>query len=51
MHEDDCRIQYEMEDHIAFLAKVDDDTMYFHQAMKSPDRDESVHQGHCQGDE
>jgi hypothetical protein len=40
MHEDDCRIQDEMADHIDFLSKADDDTMYFHQVMKAPDRDE-----------
>jgi hypothetical protein len=29
-----------MTDPIAFLAKTDEDTMYFHQAMKAPNRDE-----------
>jgi hypothetical protein len=31
-----------MTDPIAFLAKIDEDTMYFHQEMKAPDRDEFV---------
>jgi hypothetical protein len=42
MHEDEYRIQDEMTDPIAFLAKTDKDTMYVHQAMKAPDRDEFV---------
>jgi hypothetical protein len=42
MHEDEYRIQDEMTDPIAFLAKTDEDTMYFHQATKAPDRDEFV---------
>jgi hypothetical protein len=40
MHEDEYRIQDEMTDPIAFLAKADEDTMYFHQAMKAPDKEE-----------
>jgi hypothetical protein len=40
MHEDEYRIQDEMTDPIAFLAKADEDTMYFHQAMKAPDKKE-----------
>jgi hypothetical protein len=31
-----------MTDPIAFLKKTNEDTMYFHQAMKAPDRDEFV---------
>jgi hypothetical protein len=43
MHEDEYRrSQDEMTDPIAFLAKRDEDTVYFHQAMKAPDRDEFV---------
>jgi hypothetical protein len=42
MHEYGYRIQDEMTDHISFLAKTDEDTMYFHQAMKAPDQDELV---------
>jgi hypothetical protein len=42
MHEDEYRIQDEMTDLIAFLAKTGEDTMYFHQAMNAPDRDEFV---------
>jgi hypothetical protein len=40
MHEDYYRIQDEIADHITFLANADDDTMYYHQLMKYPDRDE-----------
>jgi hypothetical protein len=42
MHEDEYRIQDDMTDPIAFLAKTDKYTMYFHQAMKAPDREEFV---------
>jgi hypothetical protein len=42
MHGDEYRIQDEMADPIAFLAKADEDTMYFHQAMKAPDKKEFV---------
>jgi hypothetical protein len=42
IHEDKYRIQDDMADPIAFLAKTDEDTMYFHQAMKAPDREEFV---------
>jgi hypothetical protein len=42
MHEDEYRIQDEMTDPIAFLAKADEDKMYFHQAMKAPDKGEFV---------
>jgi hypothetical protein len=42
MHEDVYRIQDEMTDTITFLAKTDEDTIYFHQAMKAPERDEFV---------
>jgi hypothetical protein len=42
MHEDEYRIQDDMTDPIAFLAKADEDTMYFHQAMKAPDKEEFV---------
>eukprot|EP00957_Ditylum_brightwellii_P158641 12074891-Ditylum_brightwellii.AAC.1 len=31
-----------MEDPIAYAAKNDPDTMYFHQAMKEPDRDQFI---------
>ena len=34
LHEEDYSCQDEMMNPIAFLAKTDDDTMYFHQAMK-----------------
>jgi hypothetical protein len=42
LHEDKYRVQDEIIDHIAFIAKTDEYTMYFHQAMKAPDRDESI---------
>jgi glutamine synthetase adenylyltransferase len=42
MHEDEYRIQDEMTDPIAFLANTDEETMYFHQEMKVPDRNEFV---------
>jgi hypothetical protein len=42
IHKDEYRIQEDMTDPIVFLAKTDKDTMYFHQAMKVPDRDEFV---------
>jgi hypothetical protein len=42
MHEDEYRIEDDMTDPIAFLAKADEDTMYFHQAMKAPDKEEFV---------
>jgi hypothetical protein len=35
-------MQDEMTDPIPFLAKIDEDTMHFHQAMKAPDHDEFV---------
>ena len=42
MHEDDYKIQDEMDDPIAFIGKTDKDTMYFNQAMKQPDREQFV---------
>jgi hypothetical protein len=42
MHEDEYRIQDEMTDPVAFLAKADEDMMYFHQEMKAPDKDKFV---------
>ncbi len=41
-HEEDLRIQDEMEAPFAYLAKTDEDTMYFDQAMAAPDRDEFI---------
>jgi hypothetical protein len=32
LHEDEYRVHDEMTDPIAFLAKTDEDTMYFHQS-------------------
>jgi hypothetical protein len=42
LHEDEYRVQDEMTDPIAFLAKTEEGKMYFHQAMKAPDSDEFV---------
>jgi hypothetical protein len=42
MHEDDYLLQDEMQNPVAFLAHANKDTMYFHQAMKAPDRDEFI---------
>jgi hypothetical protein len=42
MHEDEYRIQDDVTDPIAFLAKTDEDTMYFHQAMKAPEKEEFI---------
>jgi hypothetical protein len=42
MHEDEYRIQDEMTDPVSFLAKTDEDAMYFHQAMKVMYPDEFV---------
>jgi hypothetical protein len=42
LHEDEYRVQDQMTDPIAFLAKTDEDTIYFHQVMKAPGRDEFV---------
>ena len=38
MHEDDYKLQNELEDPIAFLASTTKDILYYHQAMKAPDR-------------
>jgi hypothetical protein len=40
MHEEDYLLQDEMLNPIAFLAGSNEDTMYFHQAMKAPDRNQ-----------
>jgi hypothetical protein len=43
LHEDDYKLQDEMSDPIAFLARTSDpDTMYFHQAIRQPDREEFI---------
>ena len=42
LHEDDYRIQDELTNPIAFLAKADEDTMYFHQAMAAPDKHQFI---------
>ena len=38
LHQDDYKIQDEMMNSVAFLAKTDEDTMYYHQAMKAHDK-------------
>ena len=40
MHEDDYKLQNELEDPIAFLASNTKDILYYHQAMKVTDRKE-----------
>lgn len=40
LHEDDYKLQDEMCDPIAFKATGDPDNMYYHQALKAPDKDE-----------
>eukprot|EP00957_Ditylum_brightwellii_P172136 13104673-Ditylum_brightwellii.AAC.1 len=42
MHEDDYRIQDQMQDSIAFKATTDPDMLYFHQAMAAPDKEDFV---------
>ena len=38
MHQDDYKLQIELEDPIAFLASTTKDILYYHQAMKVPNR-------------
>ena len=38
LHQDDYRVQDEMSDPTAFLAKSMGDNLYFHQAMQTHDR-------------
>ena len=40
MHQDDYKIQDDMQDTLAYLASSDMDTIYFDQEMKQPDRKE-----------
>jgi hypothetical protein len=40
MHEEEYLLQDEMLNPIAFLAGSNEDTIYFHQAMKAPDRNQ-----------
>jgi hypothetical protein len=43
LHEDDYKLQDDMSDPIAFLSHHSDpDTMYFHEAVKQPDREEFI---------
>jgi hypothetical protein len=38
MHKDDYLLHDEMMNPVAFMASSNQDTMYFHQAMKAPDQ-------------
>jgi hypothetical protein len=38
LHEDDYRIQDDMKDPVAFISSTDEDTMYYDQAMRAPDK-------------
>jgi hypothetical protein len=38
LHEDDYRIQDDMKDPVAFMSSTDEDTMYYDQAMRAPDK-------------
>jgi len=42
MHEYDYSIQTACDDPISFLTKTDADTMYLHQALREPDRDQFI---------
>ena len=42
LHQDDYKLQDEMCDPIAFLAKTDEDTIYYYQAMATDDKAESL---------
>lgn len=37
-HQEDYRLQDEMDDHVSFLVRSMGDIIYFHQATKAPDR-------------
>jgi len=39
-HEEDFKLQDDMVDPIGFKASSDPDTMYYHQAMRAPDKDQ-----------
>jgi hypothetical protein len=38
LYEDDYRIQDDMKDPVAFMSSTDEDTMYYDQAMRAPDK-------------
>jgi hypothetical protein len=42
LHKDDYRIQDEMKDPVAFMYETDEETMYYDQAMRAPDRQNFV---------
>jgi len=42
LHKDDYRIQEAMKDPISFAGLIEKDTMYYHEAMGAPDREEFI---------
>jgi hypothetical protein len=40
MHQEEYLLQDQMQNPIAFMASTNQDTMYFHQAMKAPNQDQ-----------
>lgn len=42
LHEEDFKLQDDMKDPIGFKASTDPDTMYYHQAMKAPDKEQFI---------
>jgi hypothetical protein len=43
LHEDDYKLQDDMNDPIAFLSRTSDpDMMYFHEAIRQPDREDFI---------
>jgi hypothetical protein len=42
LHEDDYRIQHDMRYPVAFVSATDEDTMFYDQAMRSPDKQNFV---------
>jgi hypothetical protein len=42
LHEDDYCIQDDMKDPVAFMSSTDEDTIYYDQAMRAPDKKNSL---------
>jgi len=42
LHEEDFKLQDDMKDPIGFKASTNPDTMYYHQAMKTPDKEQFI---------
>jgi hypothetical protein len=42
LHRDDYRIQDDMRDPVAFVSATDEDTMYYDQAMRAPEKQNSI---------